>query len=248
MFSANAAGLNSKGNSLKHQIRQCNATIFTVQETNYKKKGRLNIEEFEVFEAIRKNKDGGGTLVGIHKSLEPVLIEEYSDSFELIVVEVKLNEKEVRVISGYGPQECWPDKEKMPFFVSLEEEISKAQSAGKSIIIEIDANSKLGPTYIKRDPKSMSPNGRILSGIIERHALTVANGVEEKSHGVITGRRNTKTNIEESVIDLVLLSNDLVQNLVSITIDEEKDHVLASITNTKKGVITHESDHNSIIS
>ena len=55
-----------------------------------------------------------------------------------------------RVISGYGPQECWSDEEKMPFFVSLEEEISKAQSAGKSIMIEIDANSKLGPAYIKR--------------------------------------------------------------------------------------------------
>ena len=116
IFSANAAGLNSKGHSLKHQIKQCNATIFTIQETNYKKKGRLNIEEFEVFEAIRKKKkDGGGTLVGTHKSLEPVLIEEYSDSFELIVGEVKVNEKEVRVISGYGPHECWPDEEKMPF-------------------------------------------------------------------------------------------------------------------------------------
>ena len=68
----------------------------------------------------------------------------------------------------------------------------------------------------------MSPNGKILSGIIERHALTVANGVEEKSHEVITRRRNTKTNIEESVIDLVLISSDLVHNLVSINIDEEK--------------------------
>ena len=93
----------------------------------------------------------------------------------------------------------------------------------------------------------MSPNGKILSGIIERHALTVANGVEEKSHEVITRRRNTKTNIEESVIDLVLISSDLVHNLVSINIDEEKNHVLASNTNTKKGVITHESDHKSII-
>ena len=73
----------------------------------------------------------------------------------------------------------------------------------------------------------------------------MANGVEEKSHGVITRRRNTNTNIKESLIDLVLLSNDLVQNLVSITIDEEKDHVLASITSSKKGVITNESDHNS---
>ena len=71
--------------------------------------------------------------------------------------------------------------------------------------------------------------------------------LKKMENGVITRRRNTNTNIEESVIDLVLLSNDLVQNLVSITIDEEKDHVLASVTNTKKGVITHESDHNSII-
>ena len=54
-------------------------------------------------------------------------------------------------------------------------------------------------------------------------------------------------NIEESVIDFVLISSDLVQKLVSINIDEEKNNVLASVTNTKKGVITHESDHNSII-
>ena len=79
----------------------------------------------------------------------------------------------------------------MPFFVSLEEEISKAQSAGKSLIIELDANSKLGSKYIKNDPKPMSPNGLILSGIIDRHALTVANGVEGRSHGVVTRRRNT---------------------------------------------------------
>ena len=45
----------------------------------------------------------------------------------------------------------------------------------------------------------------------------------------------------------MIISSDLVQDLVSIIIDEEKDHVLASITNTKKGVVTHESDRNSII-
>ena len=50
-------------------------------------------------------------------------------------------------MSGYGPQEGWKDEEKMPFFVALEEEISKAHMAGKSIIIELDAISKLGPEY-----------------------------------------------------------------------------------------------------
>ena len=61
--------------SLKYHIKECNAGVFTVQETNFKKKGRFKFKEFEIFEAIRQNKDKGGCMIGIHKSLEPVLIE-----------------------------------------------------------------------------------------------------------------------------------------------------------------------------
>ena len=52
-------------------------------------------------------------------------------------------------MTGYGPQENWSEEEKMPFFIALEEEISKAQMANKSIILELDANSKLGSKYVK---------------------------------------------------------------------------------------------------
>ena len=38
MFSANADGLNKKVNSLKHQLKECDAAIFTIQETQFKKK------------------------------------------------------------------------------------------------------------------------------------------------------------------------------------------------------------------
>ena len=93
----------------------------------------------------------------------------------------------------------------------------------------------------------MSQNGQILGGIIDRYALIVANGVKDKSRGVITRKRNTKTNTEESAIDFVIISSDLLKSLESITIDEERNNVLTSITNTKKGVIRQESDHNSII-
>ena len=67
--------------------------------------------------------------------------------------------------------------EKMPFFVALEEEVSKARLEGKSIILELDANSKLGTKYIKNYPHSISQNGVILSGIIDRQGLIVANGL-----------------------------------------------------------------------
>ena len=80
------------------------------------------LPEFEIFEDVRK-KQKGGTLIALHKGLDPVLIEELSEVFELLVVEVSKGDKEVRIISGYGPQENWKVDEKMPFFRALEGEI-----------------------------------------------------------------------------------------------------------------------------
>ena len=244
IFSANADGLGKKLHSLKHELVETNSHIFTIQESQYKSKGRVKIKDFIIFEAIRKNKESGGSITGVHESLNPVLIEEYSEKFELLVVEIKVAGKEIRIINGYGPQENWTLEEKMPFFVALEEEVSKAMLEGKSIILELDANSKLGTKYIKNDPHAMSPNGVILSGIIERHDLIVANGLSQKSSGVITRKRSTVHRTEESVIDFVCISCDLVNSLVSINIDEARQHVLTSITKTGNGTKRHESDHN----
>ena len=90
MFSANADGLNKKVHSLKFEVKDSKSAIFTIQETKLKKKGRFKLEGFEIFESIRKNKEKGGSMLGIHKSLKPVLIEEYDETFELIVAEVNL--------------------------------------------------------------------------------------------------------------------------------------------------------------
>ena len=82
------------------------------------------------------------------------------------------------MITGYGPQENWIESEKMPFWLALEEEIAAAEINERPVILQFDANAKLGPSYIKDDPKEMSVNGKILAGVIERHALVVLNGSE----------------------------------------------------------------------
>lgn len=83
-------------------------------------------------------------MIGVHKALEPIMIEEYSEKFQLLVVEATINNKNVRIISGYGPEESWKPEERLPFYQALEEEITKAGLAGRSVIISLDANSKLG--------------------------------------------------------------------------------------------------------
>ena len=96
-----------------------------------------------------------------------MLIKAYSDDFELVVVEIKINNKEIRIISGYGPQETWNEADRLPFFLALEEEIIKAGLQGVSVIIEMDSNSKLGPEFIAQDPHQQSTNGKLSAEIIQ---------------------------------------------------------------------------------
>ena len=152
--------------SLKNEIKSLNAAVFTLQETHFSKKGKFRLDNYEMFEAIRK-KHNGGTIIGVNKALSPMLIKAYSDDFELVVVEIKINNKEIRIISGYGPQETWNEADRLPFFLALEEEIIKAGLQGVSVIIEMDSNSKLGPEFIAQDPHQQSTNGKLSAEIIQ---------------------------------------------------------------------------------
>ena len=164
----------------------------------------------------------------------------------MLVVEVEAARKIIRVITGYGPHENWDEERRLPFFRTLEEEVIKAANAGRSVIIEMDFNSKLGEKYIPGDIHEITPNGKLLALVIDRQNLTVANGTD-KCKGVITRRRVTQTRVKESVIDIVLISKDMEEQLDSIEIDEAKKHVLTRIRKTNKGVVTKESDHNVLV-
>ena len=246
VLSTNGAGIKHKVQSLKNEINCKKCAIFTIQESHFKKKGMLKIDNFVIFEAIRKNKQFGGTIIGIHESLEPILIEEYSDEFELLVVEVKIANREIRIISGYGPQEGWDEEDIIPFYIALETEINRAEMAGTEIIIAFDANAKLGKSYVEKDPHKISPNGKILAEVLKRHALIVANGDKEKCSGAITRKRITTLGIEESIIDFVIFSRGLLKDFESMEIDEEKNHVLTRYKKRKKGRKLVLSDHNVI--
>ena len=60
-------------------------------------------------------------MIGVKKALDPVLVVEYSGDFALLVVEATFGFQNIRIISGYGPQESWTMEERLPFFQALEE-------------------------------------------------------------------------------------------------------------------------------
>ena len=247
MLSTNTANLTHKGEDLKNKVRLFNSGIFAVQETHFRKKGRFKMQDFIIFESIRKNKEKEGSMLGVHVGLKPVLIQEYCTTFELLVVEVIVADKEIRVITGYGPQENWEIGEKTPFYNALEEEIAAAEILGKSVILTLDANAKLGPKIIQGNPYMQTPNGAMLAGIVDRHALCVVNGLVNKRKGIITRKQNTVLGVKMSVIAFGMVSDDLKTDIVSIHIDEERVNVLTKNRKTKNGIEHSESDHNLIM-
>ena len=187
-------------------------------------------------------------MLGVHIDLQPVLIKEYSDEFELLVVEVTTGNHKMRIFTGYGPQENWDEQKRLQFFEAVESEVAAAELEGRSVIMSMDANSKLGPVYIEADPHVQSNNGKLLADIIERHALFVLNGLKQKCVGLITIQRNTVDGVEQSVIDFVIMSSDLINHVEYMHIDDMRENVLTKLVKSKKGKKRHtkkvESDHN----
>ena len=66
--------------------------------------------------------------------------------------------------------------------------------------------------------------------------------------GAITRRRVTEEGVEESIIDFVLMSEDLVEDFIEMEIDEKKEHALVKITHQKGNVRKITSDHNVLLS
>ena len=133
MFSNNCNGAKLKVESLKSELKRTNSSIFTLQQTHFEQKGRIKIDNFKVFEAIHRKKHG--IMMGVHMDLNPILISEHSELFEMLVVQVTVDNKDFRIITGYGPQENIEISKRMPFFAKLEEEVLSAKLGNKSLVI-----------------------------------------------------------------------------------------------------------------
>ena len=71
------------------------------------------------------------------------------------------------------------------------------------VLIQMDANAKLGKKVISEDANDMSENGRLLSDLIERESLVLSN-ISPLCQGVNSRHRVTKENEEKSILDYIL--------------------------------------------
>ena len=175
LIGANTAGLLNKIQSLKSLISRFEPAVILLQETKVRSKNKLKLDNYFVYEHIRTESGGGGLLTAVHKSLEPVEITNIEDGEEILTVEAIINNKKVRFINDYGPQETASEDNRKAFFNFLDLEVRKAKTARSLVCIEMDSNAKLGSKLIPLDPKPQSANGMLLAQVLENNNLTVVN-------------------------------------------------------------------------
>ena len=200
-----------------------------------------------MFEHVRKNSGGGGLLTAVHKNLKPVSVSDESE-VEILVVQGVVNNKAIRFINGYGPQDDSnsSDNAKEEFFNRLDVEVKSSMLAGTMICIQMDANSKLGSDYVPGDKKPQSKNGRLLANVIDQNNLIVVNGTK-KCFGLITRHRKTINGIEESTIDFFIICRKLFNIIIRLDIDEKRIYALTKFSNKKGDKANKETDHNMMI-
>ena len=227
-------------------MEQLKPHVAVIQETKLKRKSQFNCDGYRSFPTIRGD-SGGGLLISCLSSLDPVLIFEGSSECEVLVVQIKLNDMQIRVIAGYGPQECAPLIVREAYRNTVEEQIVRAYLSGTSVLIAEDSNAKLGPLWIKGDPHEMSDNGRLLAEMIGRQELSIINNSSKCTGGPITRRRMVNGREEKSCIDFILASQDLTNCLDCALIDSQQLYALTKYTTTKGIPSIKKSDHYTLV-
>ena len=246
LLSANSNSLKNKLESLKFNMAIIKPHIIVIQETKAKRKGQFDLKGYRQYETVRGD-NGGGLLLACISSIQPVLIFEGECECEILVVQVKVGDYLIRIIGGYGPQECAPIIVRETYRITIEEQVNRAYLAGCMILIAEDSNAKLGSEIIPGDPHTISENGKLLDGMIRRQNLYIANSSPLCDGGPITRRRVAKGKVEESCIDFVLMSQDLSYFLRKMTIDSNQLYALTKFTTTKGNPCIKRSDHFTII-
>ena len=215
-------------------LKVLNVGAFFIQETKLYKKGQFKLDQYQVFELLRENKKGGGLAIGALKTVNPVLISEGDTDMEILVVQIKIGDIPVRLINGYGPQETDSEEQRLQFFARLDEECQKAKDDNVEVIMELDANAKLGKENINGDKHNLSANGQLLLNLASSQSLTIVNTLNICKGFIIRKRQTNKVN-EESTIDYLLVSEKLVIFIENMIVDEERKHVLTTYAG-KKGL------------
>ena len=232
----NLDGIKGKTKSLEQTATSLNAHIVAVAETKQKPAKLLGYGSWISKE--RKHKGGGGVAICAKQEYCNKLTKNENlgeGDQEVLWTEFRNTQKEITNIAiYYGKQEKEKRETIQKEFKDLTTQTLQAKQKGE-VIMNGDFNAKLeiNTPQIKQ---STSPNGIIMNeNLIKKAKLIPITMTEENAKWT---RQHRKNQNEKSIIDYILLTEKLAQNVTEIMVDEEGTYRIKGKSNT---------DHNTIL-
>ena len=240
----NAGGLRPKLLTFKKILNELKPSVFLIEETKYKDEGKMKIENYLIFELVRKSRDGGGGLaLGCLKELNPVWVRDGGSDIEALSVVISVRKMKIRCCVAYGFQETSKIENKKKFWEYLNEEVHYSKSSGSGLVIHFDGNLWAGSKIIPGDPRPQNYNGKLFEQFLRQNPhLTVVNSLS-LCEGLITRRRQKNGILEESVLDFLIVCDQVLPYVTKMQIDENKKFVLTNYEQARKGGKACDSEH-----
>ena len=239
----NAAGLKPRLTTFKKVLSELKPSVFMVEETKYNETGKLKLDNYVIFEAVRENKcAGGGLALGCSKELSPAWVREGINGVEALSVDIFLKRMKIRCCAAYGPQENDLVDKKDAFWKYLDEDVIAAKDAGAGFILQFDGNLWAGSGLVPGDPRPQNRNGKMFKEFLDRNNLTVVNSLQI-CEGLLTRKRSKDGKLEVSILDFFVVCSYILPFVTRMVIDERKNYILTNYQSAKKTGKAIDSDH-----
>ena len=224
LFHLNIRGFHSKQKSFDNIVSQLRPNAITLNETCLKNRQKIFLSDYKSFSG---NRCDGKTMGGISTSVK-------DDEAQYVVKTVEgLNQDEfmitrhanfinpINVINIYGEQESRVKEIEIENrWIRIYNEIVKIDKRNEAVIIVGDLNKKIGndDLGVKNNHPKISFGGELV-----RSLLAEGNFICLNNHSNATGGPFTRVDPANpqslSCLDLVLISRNLIQYFLSLTID-----------------------------
>ena len=219
--------------TFKKVLDDLKPSVFFIEETKMKDAGKIKVDDYVVFERLRKNHDnGGGVALGCKPELKPTWVREGDGEVEALSVDIFGSKLKLRCCVAYGCQENDVNEKKEAFWKYMDEEVIEAADSGAGLIIHFDGNLWAGKEIIPNNPRPQNRNGQ----------LSVVNSLD-LCEGLITRSRFRNGRLEESVLDFFVVCNLVFPHLKRMVVDEAKKYVLTNYEQVQRGGKAADSDH-----
>ena len=215
------------------------------------KKGvKLKEDELSNYDVLDRIEKQGkeGIIIGVRKN-SCISSREITDTEmkNIMTVKVEYPKFNLRIIVAHAPQETAKKEERIEFFEELSIQVERGDTSGDHVLILGDLNSRLVHSQQEKIiAESGSPNGKLLSEVIEKYRLKVCN-FHQNSEGKLTRIQENKDGVTKSTLDYVLVQSQMYESLNNLLVDEEKIYSPYGETREKgKSKVTY-TDHCAMI-